>query len=48
MYSSPAAVQEMVILLDAKKAFDWFEWNYLFSALQLFEFDEAFISWIKL
>ena len=48
VYSPSAPCPEMVISLDAKKAFDRVEWNYLFSVLKHFGFGEAFISWIKL
>ena len=36
------------MLIDFEKAFDSVSWNFLYSALALFGFDEAFISWIKL
>lgn len=34
--------------MDAEKAFDRVEWNYLFYTLEKCEFGEQYISWIKL
>lgn len=47
---SPAssAVPEVVIALDAEKAFDWVEWSFLFACLKKFGYGPNFISWIKL
>ena len=38
----------LLMLIDFEKAFDSVSWNFLYSTLALFGFDEAFISWIKL
>lgn len=49
LYSSSLSQHPEVLLsLDAEKAFDQMEWGYMLYALCRFGFDDVFISWIKL
>uniref|UniRef100_A0AAR2IMM0 Reverse transcriptase domain-containing protein n=1 Tax=Pygocentrus nattereri TaxID=42514 RepID=A0AAR2IMM0_PYGNA len=39
---------EVILSLDAHKAFDRIKYNYLFTALRTFGFGPTFISWVKI
>lgn len=48
IHSARSEHSEVVISLDAEKAFDRVEWKHLFFTLRKFGFSEGFIAWIEL
>ena len=46
-YTEKLDIEGAILFLDFRKAFDTVSWNFLFSVLKKFGFNQSFIDWIK-
>ena len=46
-YTKLFNIPGLMTAFDFKKAFDSLSWQYLFSALRVFNFGDSFIQWVK-
>ena len=40
-------IEGAIVLVDFSKAFDSLEWNFMFSVLKHFEYNDSFMRWVK-
>lgn len=48
MYTPSVTESECLLSMDAEKAFDRVDWEYLFETLRRFGFGSSFLSWVRL
>ena len=46
-YAEKFEVTGAILILDFAKAFDTVEWEYMFSTLTHFGFEDSFMKWVR-